>query len=240
MAISLMLNTRRQTTIIATATRLPPPYQVRGRNDRLKRVRVRVRGRRGLTARNAKPTMGGRYGSTPDATLMVFISNNLRFKLRFVALLAAAAIALLATACAPGDPAADFNVATFSGEQFRLSQQRGQAIVINFWYPSCPPCREEMPAFQEVWEKYRGRNVQFIGLFVPQGFDTEADARQFVDDFGLTFQVATDTGATIALEYGIEYFPTTYFIDQAGRIARQEISRMDSDLLAQIVEDLLG
>jgi peroxiredoxin len=159
---------------------------------------------------------------------------------RIVPLLATLVILALAVACAPGDPAADFNVTTFSGEQFRLSQQRGQAIVINFWYPSCPPCREEMPAFQEVWEKYRGRNVQFIGLFVPQGIDTEADARQFVDDFGLTFQVATDTRATIALEYGIKYFPTTYFIDQAGRIARQEISRMDADLLAQIVEDLLG
>ena len=172
---------------------------------------------------------------------------------RIVPLLATLVILALAVACAPGDPAADlnvptfsgdpaadFNVTTFSGEQFRLSQQRGQAIVINFWYPSCPPCREEMPAFQEVWETYRGRNVQFIGLFVPQGLDTEADARQFVDDFGLTFQVATDTRATIALEYGIKYFPTTYFIDQAGRIARQEISRMDADLLAQIVEDLLG
>ena len=74
---------------------------------------------------------------------------------------------------------------------------------------------------------------------MPQGFDTEADARQFV-------MISTDVPgchrhrATIALEYGIEYFPTTYFIDQAGRIARQEISRMDSDLLTQIVEDLLG
>ena len=157
---------------------------------------------------------------------------------------AIAALAILLSAgaagCSTGQPAADFTLTTFAGEQFRLSEQRGKVVVINFWYPSCPPCRDEMPAFQEVWEEYQGRNVRIIGLFVPQGFDTEVEARQFVDELGLTFDFATDVRAMVAQEYAVQFFPTTYFIDQAGRVHIMEISRMDYDRLMDILDDLLG
>ena len=143
-------------------------------------------------------------------------------------------------ACAPGQPAADFALTTFDRDEFRLSEQRGNVVVINFWYPSCPPCRDEMPAFQEAWEQYQGRNVRFIGLFVPQGFDTEVEARQFVDELGLTFTFATDVRARVAQEYAVVYFPTTYFIDQGGRVHLMEISRMDIDRLTEIHDELSG
>ncbi len=143
-------------------------------------------------------------------------------------------------ACAPGEPAADFALTTFDGDEFRLSEQRGSVVVVNFWYPSCPPCRDEMPAFQEVWERYQGRSVRFVGLFVPQGFDTEESAREFVEELGLTFTFATDTRALVAKEYAVEYFPTTYFIDQGGRVRSMEISRMDAERLTDILDDLLG
>ena len=155
-----------------------------------------------------------------------------------VPLLAAASL-LVAVACSSNPPAADFTLTTFAGEEFRLSEQRGEAVVINFWYPSCPPCRDEMPAFQEVWEEYQGRNVRFIGLFVPQGWDTEVEARQFVDELELTFDFATDVRALVAQEYAVQYFPTTYFIDQAGRVHSMEVSRMDYDRLIAILDDLL-
>ena len=146
--------------------------------------------------------------------------------------------------CSSNPPAPDFTLTTFDGAEFRLSEQRGRAVVINFWYPSCPPCRDEMPAFQEVWEEYQRRpapatNLRFIGLFVPQGFDTEVEARRFVAELGLTFDFATDVRALVAREYAVQYFPTTYFIDPAGRVHLMEISRMDADRLAAILDDLL-
>ncbi len=141
--------------------------------------------------------------------------------------------------CSTGPAAVDFTLTTFTGERFQLSEQRGKVVVINFWYPSCPPCRDEMPAFQEAWEEHRGRNVRFIGLFVPQGFDTEVEARQFVDELGLTFDFATDARAMVAQEYAVQFFPTTYFINQAGRVHIMEISRMDYDRLTDLLDDLL-
>ena len=155
-------------------------------------------------------------------------------------LLGLSALLILLAGCSSGQPAADFALTTFKGEKFRLSEQRGNAVVINFWYPSCPPCRDEMPAFQEVWEEYQGRDIRFIGLFVPQGFDTEVEARQFVDEFGLTFDFATDVRARVAQEYAVQFFPTTYFIDQAGRVHLMEISRMDVERLTDILEELVG
>ena len=133
------------------------------------------------------------------------------------------ALSISLAACSSGQPAADFALTTFQGEEFRLSEQRGNAVVINFWYPSCPPCRDEMPAFQEVWEEYQGRNVRFVGLFV-----------------GLTFDFATDVRARVAQEYAVQFFPTTYFIDQAGRVHLMEISRMDVERLTDILEELVG
>ena len=86
------------------------------------------------------------------------------------------------------ETAPDFEVVQFDGERFRLSQQAGENIVVlNFWYPSCPPCRDEMPEFQRAWEELAGDSVRFLGLFVPRGFDSEQDAKDFVNELGLTF-----------------------------------------------------
>jgi peroxiredoxin len=146
---------------------------------------------------------------------------------------------LLASACTPPETAADFQVTLFDGEDFQLSQQAGRsAVVVNFWYPSCPPCREEMPEFEKAWRQYRGEGVRFLGLFVPMGFDSEQDARDFVNDLGLTFDFATDREALIARSYQVEYFPTTYFIDARGRVSRMEISNLDLETIAGIVADM--
>ena len=147
---------------------------------------------------------------------------------------------LLVSGCGIPARAPDFSLNTFSGEEFRLSKlNNGQSLVINFWYPSCPPCRNEMPHFQTVWEGLNGQNIRFLGLFVPKGFDTESEAKEFVDEFGLTFDFATDKGAEVAQEYGVEYFPNTFFINGDGRIVHQEIRNLDERDLMSIIENHL-
>ena len=155
-------------------------------------------------------------------------------------LAATLAVCALVMACAVSQPeplvASDFRVTLFDGTEFQLSEQIGKnAVVLNFWYPSCPPCRDEMPAFQEAWGQVRGEDVRFLGLFVPQGFDSEQDARDFVQDSGLTYDFATDQGAMIALDYRLEYFPKTYFIDKSGRVFAEVISALDADQIAETV-----
>ncbi|MBM3942877.1 MAG: TlpA family protein disulfide reductase [SAR202 cluster bacterium] len=139
-----------------------------------------------------------------------------------------------------GQPAADFRLPLFNGGEVRLDDWKGKkAVVVNFWFPSCPPCREEMPEFQKVWEQVQGQDVEFLGVFVPQGLDTEEDARNLVSELGLTYDFATDRGAKVALDYKLQFFPTTYFIGKDGRVFRVEISTLDAPALSRLVSDLL-
>ena len=139
------------------------------------------------------------------------------------------------------ETAQDFEVVQFDGELFRLSQQSDEGVVvINFWYPSCPPCREEMPEFQRAWETLESGPVRFLGLFVPRGFDSEQDAKDFVDELGLTFPFATDVRARIAEAYEVEVYPTTYFIDRGGRLAATHASALTAERIIELVRQLSG
>ena len=133
----------------------------------------------------------------------------------------------------------DFEVTLFDGSPFRLSDEVGQrAVVLNFWFPSCPPCRAEMPGFQTAWEQVQGDDIRFLGLFVPQGFDSEQDARDFVADLELTYDFATDVRGEIARAYEIMYYPTSIFIGRSGKIYRTDISTLDAEELDSIIREM--
>ncbi|MEE8466322.1 MAG: TlpA disulfide reductase family protein [Dehalococcoidia bacterium] len=157
----------------------------------------------------------------------------------FPIVLASAGIVLLIACGGSGQTARDFEVVQFDGATFRLSEETaGHAVVLNFWYPSCPPCREEMPAFEAAWQELKDGPVRFLGLYVPQGFDTEEEARDFVDELGLTFSFATDRLARIAQAYELEYFPKTYFIDMDGKVVATHISVLEPEEIIRQVRAL--
>jgi len=159
-------------------------------------------------------------------------------KARYWPFFAIAMLLALPAAC-NGETAQDFEVELFDGGRFSLFEQyTDNVVVINFWYPSCPPCREEMPEFQRAWEELEGEPVRFLGLFVPRGFDTENTAREFVAELGLTFDFGTDHREAIATAYRIEFYPTTWFIDRGGKVAATFVSAMDAQRITEIVQGL--
>ncbi len=148
---------------------------------------------------------------------------------------------LIIVSCNGAEVAQDFEVELFDGERFQLSEQYyDNVVVVNFWYPSCAPCREEMPEFQKAWEELDGDEFRFLGVFVPLGFDTEHSAREFVDELGLTFDFATDRSETISSAYQIEFYPTTWFIDRGGRVASTHSGALDEERITAKVRDLLN
>ena len=156
------------------------------------------------------------------------------------ALLVALSLAL-ASCGVPGasGKAADFDVTLFDGGEFRLSEQIGRkAVALNFWFPSCPPCRAEMPDFQQAWLELQDEDARFLGLFVPLGLDSEQDARDFVRETGVTYDVATDSGAAIAKAYGVKFYPTTIFIDKSGRVFATETSVLDREEITRIFDEM--
>ena len=85
--------------------------------------------------------------------------------------------------------APDFALAALDGSTIALSDLEGQVILINFWATWCPPCREEMPAIQQLYDQYQDRG--FTVLAINQGQEA-AQVATFAEEMGLTFPVLLD------------------------------------------------
>ena len=99
--------------------------------------------------------------------------------------------------------------------ELALESLRGKAVVLNFWASWCNPCREEMPLLQEGWERWRDRDVVFVGIDVK---DFRGDARDFLAEYGVTYPNVYDGKGSTVGRYGVTGFPETYFIDASGRV----------------------
>ena len=97
-----------------------------------------------------------------------------------------------------------------------------------------------MPAIEAAWQELQDEPVRILCLYVPQGFDTEQDARDFIEELGLTFDFATDRLARIAESYELELFPNTYFINREGEVAATHISILEKDEIIRQVRALIG
>lgn len=131
-------------------------------------------------------------------------------------------------------PAPDFTITTYDGQTFRLSEQRGKVVVLNFWGSWCPPCRDEAPDLQQVHEQYVDRGVVLVGV---TWLDEEANARAFIDEFGLTFPSGPDQALRIADDYRITGAPETFVIDQEGNIVRHFVGPI-TDYSIYRIQDL--
>jgi thiol-disulfide isomerase/thioredoxin len=107
--------------------------------------------------------------------------------------------------------------------------------MINFWFTTCPPCRREMPALQQAYEKY-GSTVRFIGVNVQ---DSASSIRSFADELGVTYEMVRDPNGTFVVPNGIAAFPTTLFVDSTGRIVEQVAGELTSASIDRSIARLL-
>ena len=144
-----------------------------------------------------------------------------------------------------GKLAPDFELTLFEtpnhpkGETINLSQFRGQPVVVNFWFPSCPPCVAEMPDLEAAFQEHKGNELEFIGIQLV-GLDTADDGQEFVDMVGVTYALGADDTGDIVKAYKIPGFPSTVFIDEDQRIVRTWTGLLDAGTLDGLIEDLLN
>lgn len=114
-----------------------------------------------------------------------------------------------------GREAPDFTMATYSGEEFTLSEHQGKVVVINFWASWCAPCKEEAAELQQAWVDYQERGVQFVGV---DYVDAEAPARAYLAEFAITYPNGADLGTKISDAYHIRGVPETFIVNRAGEV----------------------
>ena len=115
------------------------------------------------------------------------------------------------------NPAPDFTVFDRDGNAVKLSDMRGKPVVINFWATWCPYCVEEMPAFENVYNKYKD-DVIFMMINATEGSETIEKAGGFVDRYGYTFPVYFDTTQEAVYAYYASSLPISFFIDAKGNL----------------------
>ncbi len=133
-------------------------------------------------------------------------------------------------------PAPDFTVALFDGGSFRLAEQRGNVVVLNFWASWCVPCRTESPRLQAASQTYRDRGVVFIGVDIQ---DDDKDARAFLKQYGLTYATGPDHNLAISQSYGVSGLPTTFFVDRQGQIVRRWLGEVQDAQLTGFIDETL-
>jgi len=141
-------------------------------------------------------------------------------------------------------PAPDFTLTLYDGyygnvgqPSIKLSDLRGKVVLINFWASWCIPCADEAPDLEAAYRQYKDRGVVFLGV---DWLDNEADARNYLSKFSITFANGPDLQTKIGPLYRISGVPETYIIDKQGNVRFTKISPVSVAELAAQFEKLLA
>jgi peroxiredoxin len=131
----------------------------------------------------------------------------------------AIAIAFLSTTAveaklpAIGAVAPDFTLHSNLGKNLKLSEYRGQVVMINFWATWCGPCREELPQLERLRARYQRGGFVLLGVSVD---DNPKSAQEMAHRLGVQFPVLFDAGKQVSGRYDIDAMPSTLLIDRGG------------------------
>ena len=140
-------------------------------------------------------------------------------------------------------PAPTFTLTDQYGNVHSLEDYKGKTIFLNFWATWCPPCRQEMPDIQQVYEDYGYNKKDLIVLGVAgPGLSNEgsiAEISAFLEDNGYTFPVVMDETGFVFYYYGISAYPTTFMIDQNGNVFGYAQGALTRDIMDSIIDQTM-
>jgi cytochrome c biogenesis protein CcmG, thiol:disulfide interchange protein DsbE len=146
---------------------------------------------------------------------------------------------------AAGKMATDFKLPGLDGQTISLSSLRGKVVFLNVWATWCPPCREEMPSIEALYEKFKD-DKDFVVLAVSQDSDGRAPVASYVEKHGLKFDVLLDPENRVGEAYDVSGIPETFIIDQHGRIVAHHVGPYDwsnpeiRDALQELIQSKAG
>lgn len=114
-----------------------------------------------------------------------------------------------------GQAAPDFALKSATGDNLRLSEYRGEVVLINFWATWCGPCRQEMPHLEDLYNRYQRVGFNLLGVNID---DDSRRAMQMVQELGVTFPVLFDEKKEVSKLYSVEAMPVTLLLDRSGTV----------------------
>ncbi|MGE0129062.1 MAG: redoxin family protein [Blastocatellales bacterium] len=130
-----------------------------------------------------------------------------------------------------------FTVADLNGQEISPATLKGKVALIDFWATWCPPCRKEIPHFNQLYAEYRNRGLFVVGLALDE---KAVEVRNFMRRQPIDYPVALATPELQRQFGGIEVYPTAFLIDREGRIIKKYLGYIYPDEFSQDVKALLG
>ena len=166
--------------------------------------------------------------------------------MRRVAALAVCAVTFAACAGASGPspgvtsihvPLPTLSGDTLQGGTFSPDLAQGKVLVVNFWATWCGPCRVEQPALQATWERFRGKDVRFVGV---DERDNTAQANAWLQEFGVTYPSIEDQAGGFADDFAFAFLPDTYVVDRTGTIRFHIFGATDVQQLSGLIDRVIA
>ena len=126
------------------------------------------------------------------------------------------------------DMAPALDAVTLDGDSVALADLRGEVVLLNVWATWCVPCRKEAPELQELHETHRADGLRVVGVTVDNRGAGD-QIRQFVDEFGMTYDIWWDPDGAAIEAFGAAGVPLTVLIGRDGRIAWRHLGAFHAD-----------
>lgn len=121
--------------------------------------------------------------------------------------------------------APDFTLTDMQGEPVSLSQYRGKVVFLNFWASWCPPCKEEMPSMEALYQGLK--EGDFVMLAVNVEENGKLAVEQFLKEVPVNFPILLDSTQAVANLYKVRGLPHTFIIDREGNIVESVTGALD-------------
>ncbi len=139
-----------------------------------------------------------------------------------------------------GLPVPAYRTVSLTGDSVSLADHKGKVLLLNVWATWCHPCRDEIPELRVIYDRYRSRGLELVGVSVDvQGADD--NVRQFMQEFEMHYPVWLDPGERISTQFLVVGVPATFLIDRKGVLRWRKsgpIAPGDTTLAAAIEQAL--
>jgi len=133
--------------------------------------------------------------------------------------------------------APDFTLVDIYGKETSLSDFKDKVIILDFWATWCPPCRQEIPHFIELYNEYKDEGLEVIGVALDS--NAEKTVRPFSEKEGINYTILVGNREVTELYGGIMSIPTTFIIDREGRIKKRYVGYRDKKVFEDDIKELL-
>jgi peroxiredoxin len=124
-----------------------------------------------------------------------------------------------------GKPAPDFTLRTLDGKPFTLSSFKGKVVLVNFWVSWCPPCKDEFPAMNRLYNKYKGKGLVIVGVSMD---GNKKAAQGFLKGAPVDFINVSDPDLKVSRKkYKVFSQPMTFLIDKNGKLVKKYFGEVD-------------